>query len=113
LGIPLLPTSSAVFVAFKNKMDLAIGVAVGSSIQIALFAIPFTVGGKTVQALAGLRTQPKVLGFRIITTCQSHLKYMLHSTMSTVQYSYPFAAQVLAGWVMGTTFTPAMAANPM
>ena len=27
----------------KNKMDLAIGVAVGSSIQIALFAIPFTV----------------------------------------------------------------------
>ncbi|KAL6778899.1 CAX1 [Auxenochlorella protothecoides x Auxenochlorella symbiontica] len=50
LGLIVLPIAgnacehiTAVFVAFKNKMDLAIGVAVGSSIQIALFAIPFTV----------------------------------------------------------------------
>jgi Ca2+:H+ antiporter len=27
----------------KNKMDLSLGVAVGSSIQIALFAMPFVV----------------------------------------------------------------------
>jgi Ca2+:H+ antiporter len=29
--------------AYKNKMDLAIGVAVGSSLQIALFMTPFLV----------------------------------------------------------------------
>jgi Ca2+:H+ antiporter len=34
---------TAVFVAYKNKMDLAIGVAVGSSMQIALFVTPFLV----------------------------------------------------------------------
>jgi len=34
---------TAVTVASKNKMDLAIGVAVGSSIQIALFVTPFVV----------------------------------------------------------------------
>ena len=34
---------TAVAVASKNKMDLAIGVAVGSSIQIALFVTPFVV----------------------------------------------------------------------
>ena len=30
-------------VAYKNKMDLAIGVAIGSSMQIALFVTPFLV----------------------------------------------------------------------
>lgn len=34
---------TAVIVAYKNKMDLAMGVAVGSSIQIAVFVIPFVV----------------------------------------------------------------------
>lgn len=34
---------TAVTVATKNKMDLAIGVAIGSSIQIALFVTPFVV----------------------------------------------------------------------
>lgn len=34
---------TAITVAMKNKMDLAIGVAVGSSIQIALFITPLTV----------------------------------------------------------------------
>ena len=34
---------TAVLVAMKNKMDLALGVAVGSSIQIATFALPFIV----------------------------------------------------------------------
>ena len=32
---------TAVVVAYKNKMDLALGVAVGSSMQIALFVTPF------------------------------------------------------------------------
>lgn len=50
LGLIVLPIAgnacehiTAVFVAVKDKMDLAIGVALGSSIQIALFVIPVTV----------------------------------------------------------------------
>jgi Ca2+:H+ antiporter len=33
----------AVFVAWKNKMDLAVNIAVGSAAQVALFAIPLLV----------------------------------------------------------------------
>jgi Ca2+:H+ antiporter len=35
--------STAVTVAFKNKMDLSLGVAIGSSVQIALFVTPILV----------------------------------------------------------------------
>lgn len=34
---------TAVSVAMKNKMDLSIGVAVGSSVQVALFVVPFII----------------------------------------------------------------------
>lgn len=34
---------TAIVVAYKDKMDLAIGVAIGSSLQIALFVTPFLV----------------------------------------------------------------------
>ena len=50
LGMIILPIAgnacehiTAIVVAMKNKMDLALGVAVGSSIQIALLAIPLVV----------------------------------------------------------------------
>ncbi|KAF1822168.1 calcium/proton exchanger [Dissoconium aciculare CBS 342.82] len=50
IGLILLPIVgnaaehvTAVVVAYKDKMDLAIGVAIGSSIQIALFVTPFLV----------------------------------------------------------------------
>ncbi|KAF2199120.1 calcium/proton exchanger [Delitschia confertaspora ATCC 74209] len=50
VGLILLPIvgnaaehATAVTVAMKDKMDLAIGVAVGSSMQIALLVLPFTV----------------------------------------------------------------------
>lgn len=50
VGVILLPVVgnavehiSAVSVAMKNKMDLALGVALGSSVQIALFVLPVTV----------------------------------------------------------------------
>lgn len=50
VGLILLPIvgnaaehATAVTVAIKDKMDLAIGVAVGSSMQVALLVIPFTV----------------------------------------------------------------------
>ena len=35
--------ASAVMFAMKNKMDIALGVAVGSATQISLFVIPFCV----------------------------------------------------------------------
>jgi len=50
LGLIVLPIAgnacehlTAVFVAVKNKMDLAVSVALGSSIQIATFVLPVTV----------------------------------------------------------------------
>jgi Ca2+:H+ antiporter len=50
LGIILLPIAgnaaehfTAVFLAVRNKMDAAISIAVGSSIQIAVFVLPVTV----------------------------------------------------------------------
>jgi len=50
IGIVLLPIvgnaaehTTAITVAIKNKMDLAINVALGSSSQIALLVVPFTV----------------------------------------------------------------------
>ncbi|KAF2838674.1 calcium/proton exchanger [Patellaria atrata CBS 101060] len=50
VGLILIPIvgnaaehATAVTVAIKDKMDLAIGVAVGSSMQIALLVLPFTV----------------------------------------------------------------------
>eukprot|EP00891_Asterochloris_glomerata_P005670 jgi/Astpho2/5670/e_gw1.00079.101.1_t len=50
LGLIILPIAgnacehiTAVFVAYKDKMDLAIGVALGSSIQIAIFVLPLVV----------------------------------------------------------------------
>lgn len=50
VGLILLPIvgnaaehATAVTVACKDKMDLAIGVAVGSSMQVALLVIPFAV----------------------------------------------------------------------
>jgi Ca2+:H+ antiporter len=35
--------SSAVTMAIKNRMDLSLGIAMGSSVQIALFVAPFLV----------------------------------------------------------------------
>jgi Ca2+:H+ antiporter len=50
---------TAVVVAYKNKMDLAIGVAVGSSLQIALFVTPFLVIlGWIIHQPMNLSTQP-------------------------------------------------------
>lgn len=53
---------TAVIVAWKNKMDLAIGVAVGSSLQIALFVTPFLV------VLGWAMGQPMTLHFETFET---------------------------------------------
>jgi Ca2+:H+ antiporter len=53
---------TAVTVAMKNKMDLSIGIAVGSSIQIAIFITPFIV------ILGWIMGKPMTLYFNIFET---------------------------------------------
>jgi Ca2+:H+ antiporter len=64
IGLILLPIVgnaaehvTAVVVAYKDKMDLAVGVAIGSSLQIALFVTPFLV------VLGWIIGQPMTLNF--------------------------------------------------
>merc|ERR1711865_55145 len=69
--------STAITMAMRNKMDLAIGVAVGSSTQIALFVVPFTV-------LAGWVMQVEMtLDFKSFETAVMVMTVMI--TMSTLQ----------------------------
>lgn len=65
IGLILLPIVgnaaehvTAVVVAWKDKMDLALGVAIGSSMQIALFVTPFLV------ILGWIINQPMTLQFK-------------------------------------------------
>jgi Ca2+:H+ antiporter len=53
---------TAVVVAYKNKMDLAIGVAIGSSLQISLFVTPFLV------ILGWIMDKPMTLHFETFET---------------------------------------------
>ncbi|MCJ1410420.1 hypothetical protein MMC19_004505 [Ptychographa xylographoides] len=69
IGLILLPIVgnaaehvTAVVVALKNKMDLAIGVAIGSSMQIALLVTPFLV------ILGWIIGQPMTLHFEVFET---------------------------------------------
>ncbi|KAK5014464.1 Vacuolar membrane antiporter [Cryomyces antarcticus] len=69
IGLVLLPIVgnaaehvTACVVAYKNKMDLAIGVAIGSSMQIALFVTPFLV------ILGWIIGQPMTLHFQMFET---------------------------------------------
>lgn len=69
IGLVLLPIVgnaaehvTAVIVAYKNKMDLAINVAIGSSMQIALFVTPFMV------ILGWIINQPMTLHFQTFET---------------------------------------------
>jgi calcium/proton exchanger cax len=50
IGVILIPIvgnaaehATAVVMAYKNKMEITMGVAVGSSVQVAVFVIPFMV----------------------------------------------------------------------
>lgn len=82
VGIILLPIvgnaaehATAVTVAMKNKMDLAIGVAIGSSTQIALFLIPF------VTLLGWVIQQPMSLNFSGFETICLVMAVLLVSTL--------------------------------
>lgn len=69
IGLVLLPIVgnaaehvTAVVVSWKDKMDLALGVAIGSSMQIALFVTPFLV------ILGWIIDQPMTLHFQVLET---------------------------------------------
>ncbi|RCI14132.1 hypothetical protein L249_8058 [Ophiocordyceps polyrhachis-furcata BCC 54312] len=79
LGLILLPIvgnaaehATAVTVAMKDKMDLAIGVAVGSSMQIALFVIPFI-----VLVGWGMHVDPMNLSFDFFQTATMFMAVLL------------------------------------
>ena len=62
---------TAVVVAMKDKMDLAVGVAIGSSMQIALFLTPFLV------ILGWIVGQPMSLLFSTFETCVLFVSVMI------------------------------------
>lgn len=75
IGVVLLPIvgnaaehATAVTVATKNKMDLSLGVALGSSTQIALFVVPFTViAGWIIDVPMDLNFKPVATGILLLT----------------------------------------------
>jgi len=82
VGVILLPIvgnaaehATAVTVAMKNKMDLSIGVAIGSSTQIALFLIPF------VTLLGWIMDQPMSLNFSSFETIAFLVAVLMVTTL--------------------------------
>jgi len=69
IGTILLPIvgnaaehAAAIIFAYKNRMDLCLGIAIGSASQISLFVIPFTV------IVAWMMGQPLSLDFHVFET---------------------------------------------
>ena len=90
IGLILLPIVgnaaehvTAVVVAYKNKMDLAIGVAIGSSMQIALLVTPFLV------ILGWIIKQPMTLHFEIFETVVFFLSVLITNYLISVSNSAP------------------------
>lgn len=86
IGLILLPIVgnaaehvTAVVVAWKNKMDLAIGVAIGSSMQIALLVTPFLV------ILGWIINQPMTLKFESFETVVFFLSVLITNYLISVR----------------------------
>lgn len=87
IGLILLPIVgnaaehvTAVVVALKDKMDLAIGVAIGSSMQIALLVTPFLV------ILGWIIDQPMTLHFETFETVVFFLSVLITSYVIAVSF---------------------------
>ena len=86
IGLILLPIVgnaaehvTAVVVACKNKMDLAIGVAIGSSMQIALLVTPFLV------ILGWITGKPMTLHFETFETVVLFLSVLITNYLISVR----------------------------
>ena len=118
VGLILLPIvgnaaehATAVTVACKDKMDLAIGVAVGSSLQIALFVLPavVTLGwmlGKDTMNLSFDGFQIAVLFVAVLLS--GLFGYLQHATCANASLvNYLIAdgkSHWLEGWLMQTLY---------
>ena len=71
-------SGSAITMALKNKPDLAVGVSMGSSIQIALFVIPFLVLTSVLFAPEAL-----TMGFNRLETLGLFLSVLLVATIAS------------------------------
>ena len=87
IGLVLLPIVgnaaehvTAVVVAMKDKMDLAIGVAIGSSMQIALLVTPFLV------ILGWIMGKPMTLRFETFETVVFFLSVLITSYVIAVNF---------------------------
>lgn len=92
IGLILLPIVgnaaehvTAVVVAWKNKMDLAIGVAIGSSMQIALLVTPFLV------ILGWIIDQPMTLRFESFETVVFFLSVLITNYLISVRKSLTYS----------------------
>lgn len=107
IGLILLPIVgnaaehvTAVVVATKDKMDLAIGVAIGSSMQIALLVTPFLV------VLGWIIHQPMSLHFEIFETVVFFLSVLVTNYLiSDGKSNYLEGAMLLGMYIIIGTFT--------
>ena len=96
IGLILLPIVgnaaehvTACVVAWKNKMDLAIGVAIGSSLQIALLVTPFLV------ILGWIIGQPMTLHFETFETVVFFLSVLITNYLIAVSCALLFQFEFL------------------
>ncbi len=104
IGLILLPIVgnaaehvTAVVVSMKNKMDLAIGVAIGSSMQIALLVTPFLV------ILGWIIDRPMTLRFEAFETVVFFLSvlitnYLIAVSLSLFNWWVRLGTNVEIGW---------------
>jgi Ca2+:H+ antiporter len=86
---------TAVTVAMKNKMDLAIGVAIGSSIQIALFITPLVV------IIGWIINQPMTLYFTLFeTVCLFVSAFIINFLILDGRSNYLEGALLVATYVI-------------
>jgi len=101
IGVILLPIvgnaaehTTAVTSAIKGKMDLSLGVAVGSSTQIALFVVPFSV------LIGWAYGQPMTLDFRIFDAAVLVLSVFIASSVLSDGSSNWLEGAMLVGTYM-------------
>jgi Ca2+:H+ antiporter len=107
IGVILLPIvgnaaehATAVTCAYKGMMDLALGVAVGSSTQIALFVVPCAV-------IAGkFFNQPMNLNFTIFdTTCQMMTVFLVSQVLQHGSTNWLHGAMLMTVYIFIATMT--------
>merc|ERR1712232_746023 len=101
IGVILLPIvgnaaehATAVTAAYKGMMDLALGVAVGSSTQISLFVVPCAV------MYGWIVDQPMTLSFTVFdTTCQMLTVFLVAQVLQHGQCNWLHGAMLMVVYV--------------